>query len=244
MAEEEVVERDYEAEASKEGWAPQDQWKGDPERWKTAEQFVKDGEKIVPILKSKVDRLESRVNEVLASNKKFNEFTQRSIAKEKKEKESLIRELEAAKAQAITDGDGVAAVKADNDIQELRTEVQPDRPDPLVEEWLGENQWYKTNDKLAIFADGIAERIVNEGYTGKAYFNELTRRVKEAHPNEFENKNRSKPQPVETSGEKAVDSNERTFDKLPPDAKKAYKEFKRDIPGFTKEQFVDQYDWE
>jgi hypothetical protein len=242
----EVSERDWESEAAAEGWAPQDNWKGDPDKWKTAEQFVKDGEKIVPILKSKVERLDHRVEQLLESNKKLNEISQRTLEREKRENKRLIQELEDMRKQAITDGDGEAFAKADSQIRSLQEQDVPqeDGLDPLAEKWLSSNPWYASNDRLGAFADGIADRLRARGFTGQAYFDELTRQVHEAFPNEFENRNRKRASGVESGGEKASVSNTKTFDSLPSDAKAAYQQFKRDIPGFTKEQFVEQYDWE
>lgn len=241
------MERDFEAEARKQGWTPEEEWSGDPPKhgFKTAEQFIDDGEQITPLLKGKVERLESRVEQLLESNKKFNEFSQRSLDKEKKEKQLLVKELEAARKQAVTDGDGEAFDRADRQLDELREEpINTQGIDPLAKTWLESNPWYETNAKLAAYADGIADRLVAQGYTGKAYFDELTNEVKETFPDDFGNKKRSKPNSVEAGTEAVVNSDEHTFDNLPKEAKDAFKDFSRDIPGFTKEQFVEQYDWD
>lgn len=250
-----MSDRDYEAEARQDGWVPLDEWQGDPEQHKSAEQFVRDGEKITGILKSKVERyaaktedLEKRVQELLETNKQFGEFTKKAQERERKEKENLIKELQQARARAITDGDGEAAVKAEEDIQALR-ESQKETPahdniDPLGQEWLKSNDWYEKDDVLSAFADGIAERVVNEGYRGKAYYDELTRRTKEAFPQKFENGKRNKPASVEEGHEVDTGSNNRTFSDLPKEAKEMFKKFERDIPGFTKEMYLEQYDWE
>jgi hypothetical protein len=245
MNEEVKDDRDYEAEAKAQGWAPEEEWRGKPEDFKTAEQFIKDGENIPAILKSKVERLEGRVEELLDSNKKFNEFSQKSLEKERKEKEKAIAQLEDVRKQAVTEGDGEAFDRADKQINELREDIRPEPQelDPMAKRWLSANSWYETNDKLAAYADGQADRLIAQGYTGQAYFDELTKRVHETFPDEFGNKNRSKPNTVEDATPSSP-SSKHTFDNLPADAKEAYAQFKRDIPGFTKEQFVEQYDWE
>ena len=236
-------ERDYEAEASKEGWAPKENWKGPDEKWKTAEQFVKDGENITPILRSKVERLEGRVEQLLSSNKESNEYMQKSRDKDRKENERLIGELEVLRTQAVTDSDGEAFQRADSQIQELRSEPEVRQPDPVVDAWVGGNQWYGTNRKLTAFADGIADQLRATGYTGQAYFDELTKQVKETFPDDFGNPNRNRPSGVEDGGQEEGDSKSKTFNDLPNDAKVQYAAFKRDIPGFTKEQYVENYDF-
>lgn len=244
-------ERDYEAEARKDGWVPLDEWKGDPEQHKSAEQFVKDGEEITSILRSKVNRLEqksedleNRVKELLDTNKQFGEFTKKAQERERKEKEKLIDELKKVRAQAITDGDGEAAVKAEEDIQALReSQQEPVELHPIQKQWLEANSWYETDKILHAFADGIADQLAAQGYTGKAYFDELTRQVKETFPDKFSNDKKSKPAPVDEGHEAVIDSSQRTFSNLPKEAKEAFKRFQRDIPGFTKEQFLEQYEW-
>ena len=53
------------------GWAPREEWRGDPERWIDAEQFVHRGEEILPILRSTNRKLQDEVtalkNEVSAT---------------------------------------------------------------------------------------------------------------------------------------------------------------------------------
>ncbi len=59
-----VTERNFEAEARKEGWVSKEEWEAkgkDPSLHKDAKSFVEAGEKILPILKSKVDRLEKEL---------------------------------------------------------------------------------------------------------------------------------------------------------------------------------------
>lgn len=246
VVEEAVVdERDWEGEARAQGWAGAENWKGDPKDFKSAEQFVKDGEKIPAILKSKVERLENRVEQLLDSNKKFNEFSQKSLAKERKEKDKVIKELQAVRKQAVTDGDGDAFDRADQQINDLREEPEPTQElDPAAKQWLENNNWYQTNDTLAAFADGIADRLVGQGYTGQAYFDELTKRTQEAFPDQFKNKNRQKPNSVDGGTPPVKSSSGRTFNDLPKEAKAAYANFKRDIPDFTKDQYIEQYDWD
>lgn len=240
-------ERDYEQEARDDGWVPQDDWKGDPEKHVDAKTFVERGEKISGILKSKIGRLEDRIDSLTQSNAEFKKYTDKQLAREHEKNEKLIADLERAKAQAITDGDGAAAVQAEKDIQSLQKEVPRDANayNQLAQEWAAENPWYASNRKLGRFADGIADEIVAQGYQGKAYFNELTRQVREEFPEDFENPNRKKANVVEEGGTKEVsDSKAQTWANLPKEAKEAAKRFEKDIPGFTRDQFVSEYEWE
>ena len=239
-------DRDYEAEAIKDGWNPDFDGPGK----KDAQTFVEDGEKISGMLKSKIGRLEERIDSLTQTNADFKQYTDRQRKKDSDENKRLIGELEQAKAQAITDGDGVAAVKADREIQDLQTEAAPAQTDQtaynrIAQTWADDNKWYATNPKLGRFADGVAEQIASQGYTGQAYFNELTRQVKETFPEEFENPNRQKAGSVENGGAKAVDdSKAQTWANLPAADKAIANRFIKDMPNFTKEEYLAQYEWE
>ena len=244
--EERVDERNYEDEARKDGWVPLDEWKGDPEQHKSAEQFVRDGEKIAGILKGKLSKLESRVEELTESNRKFGEFTKKAQERDKQEREKLVKELEELRKQAVSDADGEAFAEADRRLTELKRVHDAPPINEVGERWLSSNQWYVKDERLAAYADRMADRLREMGYDdqSEAYFNELTARVKDAFPDDFGNKNRSRPNGVEAGAGAETDSKARTFDALPAEAKAEYEQFKRDIPGFTKADYVSNYDWE
>ena len=237
-------ERDYEAEAIKDGWNPNFDGPGK----KDAKTFVEDGEKISGMLKSKIDRLEERIGSLTDTNAEFKKYTDKQREKDHKENERLIAELEAAKAQAITDGDGVAAVKAEREINQLQVDPRPAADEAaynrMATQWATDNEWYATNKKLSGFANGIADDILREGYQGQAYFNELTRRVKDTFPEEFKNPNREKASSVETDGSSKGGSKAKTWANLPADAKAAAIRFENDIPGYKREDYVAAYEWE
>ena len=236
-------ERDYEAEAIADGWNPNFEGEGK----KDAKTFVEDGEKISGMLKSKIGRLEDRIDSQSHTFAEFKQYTDRQREKDAKENQRLVSELEKVKAQAITDGDGIAAVQADRDIQSLQVDEPQESKvySQMAQDWAADNKWYATNQKLGRFADGIADQIISQGYTGQAYFNELTRQVKETFPEEFKNPNRQKAGTVEDGGAKEVtDSKAKTWANLPEEAKAAAKRFERDIPGYDRKDYVANYEWE
>ena len=237
-------ERDYEAEALADGWNPEFDGPGK----KDARTFVEDGERISGMLKSKIGRLEERIDSLTHTNAEFKQYTDKQIKRERQEKEAAIANLEKVRAQAITDGDGLAAVQAEKDINTLqKEEVQSPNEaiQQMSQQWVTDNPWYASNKKLGRFADGIADQVIAEGFTGQAYFNELTRQVKEVFPEEFENPNRKKAGSVESGGDKTVDGSEaRTWANLPKEAKDAAKRFEKDIPGFKREDYLATYEWE
>ncbi len=240
-------ERNYEQEARQEGWRPQEEWKGDPEKWVDAETFVERGEKISGILKKKVETLEQRLERAEKANQKFGEYHKKTIEKERKNAEQQIQSLEKQLEQAVSEGDGQAFTRINNQINDLKQNVPTHDDDgftDLAQGWLSENQWYNNNQKLAIFADGVADRLRAQGFSGKAYFDELSRIVRDSFPEEFENPNRKREANVD-SGEPASDppAKKKSYKNLPADAKSACDEFV--AQGFmTREEYIEAYDWE
>jgi hypothetical protein len=238
-------ERNYEAEASEQGWTPKENWKGPEEKWTDAKTFVERGEKIAGILKSKVERLETKVESLTEANKKFGEYHKQTVETQRKKTAKRIAELEGQLAQSITDGDGQAYTVARNEIDDLKSQQQAPADDEaawnqMTQSWVAENRWYVENPKLAAYADGISDRVRAEGYTGQAYFSELSRRVHEDFPEAFENPKKSKANAVDEGGQKSTGSKAQTYDSLPADAKKACNDFVKQ--GFmTREDYVNQY---
>lgn len=243
-------ERDYEAEAKQQGWVPQEDFKGPDEKWTDAKTFVEKGEKIAGIATKRARELESLLNQTKETNQRLNDHYKKTLEKERKDHEKQIAALEARLAKAVTDGDGDTYVRLNRDLDNLRKDTPEDPTDlgrdeynRLAQTWATQNDWYGSNRKLTAFADGIASQVANEGYSGKAYFQELTRLVKEEFPDEFKNPNRSKANGVEAGGEKGGGSNKKTYASLPADAKAACDDFVKQ--GFmTREEYVAQYDWD
>jgi len=237
-------ERDYEKEALADGWNPNFEGEGK----KDAKTFVEDGEKISGMLKNKIGHLEERIDALTQTNAEFKQYTDKQRQNDAKENKRLVAELEAVKAQAITDGDGVAAVKAERDIQDLKVEDPSPQVDPelerLAREWGTANEWYGKDQELTEYAEFIYPRVIADGYTGKAYYDEMTRRVKSQHPEKFKNPNRNKAGSVESGGDKGGESKDQTWANLPAADKAVANRFIKDMPGFTKEQFLAEYDWE
>lgn len=248
-------ERDFEAEAKAEGWVPQDQYKGDPARFISAEDFVKRGETITPILnarlkkeREKVTDLERRFQEREGVFAEFQTFQEKALKKANEERAEAIAELEAARTKAVTDGDGQAFTQADAKLQKLREEEPPpkkeeQRDSPAVTAWKTENPWYGTDMELTDIADGLSNSVgrENPGLKGKAFLDKLTERVKAVVPKKFENPRRGEK--LVEDGNRKRSEKDKGYDDLPDDARKACEKFVKTIPGFTKEKYLSTYDW-
>lgn len=241
-------ERDWESEAKQQGWNPNH--KGD--NAVDAKTFVEKGERIVPLLQAKSNRQQIEIDQLKRSNKEFGEYHKQQREKDQAENKRLIAELETKRAAAVTEGDGAAFVQTDRQIRDLEQQQQEvpiqqsNGLDPTAQDWLSENQWYNTNERLQIYADGVADRIVQEGYVygSKGYFSELTRRVKDGNPGEFETQ-KTGSNSVEQGRQIDTESSNKakTYENLPADAKAAATKFARD-GLMSKEDYVAAYEWD
>jgi hypothetical protein len=242
-----MTDRDYVAEATEQGWKPEEDYTG--ENWADAQTFVERGEKIAGILKSKNDRLENRIARLESANKEFGEYKDGQLARSEARNKDLLAELKIQRAQAITDGDGAAFDKADREIESVRDNMgspptNGNQPNPLLDAWLINNDWYNKDPMLRAIADGVEGQVASEGYNGPAYFAEVTRRVKEMAPDSFGNKKRAGPPDVEAGGglDTKSDSDAHVYENLPPEAKAACDRFIAS-GHTTKESYCESYEW-
>jgi hypothetical protein len=250
----EVVEPNYEELAKADGWVPKDDWKGDPTRWADAKTFVERGATILPIVQAKyrktleaVDELKKKVGDLEAGNREFGEYHDKVVAREKAENERLITQLTAAREKAITDGDGQTFTKVDRELKEAeRAQAAPPKLPADTQAWLTENTWYQTDQVLRSFADGLSDLVKSENPTlrGRAFLDKLTERVQAEMPHKFKNSRREETITEGHERKQGSNSKAKTFDNLPEVAKAACARYERTIPGFTKEKYLSQYDWE
>jgi hypothetical protein len=248
------IEVDYESEARRQGWVPEEEWRGDekPKEFVDAQTFVERGKVFEERQKSENAALRSEIAEIKKTNREFKETQDRILQQEREAHKARIEQLEADREQAITEGDGAAFTKVDREINELREEepVDPGKleHDRMAQAWLDQNEWYTTNKKLHRYADGVAEELQREGYVGQAYFNELARRVREDMPAEFESP--KGPPAVEPGrGSGVSEPKPQSFEALDKASKSAFDRFfNAGYYGDNREkaqaEYLANYDWD
>ena len=249
--------RDYEVEARADGWAPEDEWKGDadkkPKEFVSAEEFVKRGEGIArnatrqkDKLADEVAQLQSDMEGMRATNAEYGRMRDDQLKREKKRTEDAIAELEETRAKAVTDGDGETFTKTDREIKELESQ-QPAETNPEAERmraaFQSQNDWYGTDEVMTGYADGIFQKIIKEGYEGQAYWNELAARTKKAFPDKFQNKARDEVG-YEAGGRQESDPKPKSWDALPADAKAACDRFIKSGIVKDRETYLTTYEWD
>lgn len=250
------MEKTQEEIARDDGWVPQEEWKGDPDNWISAEEFNERGKNIRPILqannarlKSQVESLNERIDQLLASNAEFKQFSDQQRALQQKRYEARIKELEAERAKAVSDGDGEAFARTEQELNQLKTQAQPQpKVAPELQQWLRDNSWYNPDSinydpVKASLVDGFSKKLEKDrpDLKGVAHLEACVESAMNEFPERF-GKVVKTPVETPTGGQKRGGG--KTFDDLPQEAKDACERFERDIPGFSREDYLKNYEWE
>lgn len=103
------IERDYEKEAREMGWVPETEFKGEKEKWKPADQFVQDGERILPIVRSQLKRereeRERDKADFAKRTERLEKMTEENLRVIRERHASEIAELRAQQRTAVEAGD-------------------------------------------------------------------------------------------------------------------------------------------
>lgn len=218
---------EVEAEASKMGWTPKDQFKGDPDKWRPADEFVERGKQMVPLLRAQVKKQERQIAELTSTTKQFAEFATKA---EKRGYDSALAALKAERAEAVANGDGAAFTRVDEQIEELKAEVAEktkvstkadDIDDPVFDEWKGRNAWLN-DPKMEAFGNASAQFLRSTGVTatGAEFLDMVTKEVKAKFPEKFENPRRASAPTVEGGTPAARKGGGKSFVDMPADARK------------------------
>lgn len=230
---EEVVDEpkelsDVEQKAEKMGWTPKDKFKGDPAKWRPADEFVERGENMLPIVKARVAQQAKEIEELKASMKQFGEYHNKT---EQRAYENALFTLKQQRADAIAAADGVTFDRVDEQIETLKKEIDAKNrkvevtkdtdSDPVYTEWLGRNKWAndpKMNDWA--YAHGKYLIEVGDAEPGIDVFEKVTKAAKVRFPERFENARRTAAPTVE-GGVPAARKGGKSYADLPADAKAA-----------------------
>lgn len=236
--------RDYEAEAKREGWKDLEAWTAagnDPERHRPAKDFVEAGEKIVPLMKAKLTRLEKKYATLEKSVQQERKATLEAMKAQNTAYEARVKE---ALAEAHDKGDGKKVVELQDKLdeakekgkeiaQELKAPVAQDPPEFL--EFLEGNDWYSTDEDLRDEADaiGLVIRRKNPELAADKFFAEVARKVKAAHPDKFGRKPPAPDASARSNG--GTDSKKKS---VPKEVMTQFEAMASVVPPKDREQFL------
>ena len=262
------VDHAIEAEARDYGWAPKENFKGPVEKWRPADEYIDwakqsgrlprgEFERVVkdlPVIKRENEALKTQLAEVKST---LNEYVEFSTKAEERAFKRAKGEIEAEITAAAQNADPEAARAAMAKLEALGTELP--KPvakvdtkasvavDPVIQDWISKEDWFNKSPVLNTYAtDVFGDLERNKPGMSKAEMLAETKRLTvEKFPEKFGiNPAREAAASVGTPrGEAPKRKIGKSYDDLPSDAKKACDKFVKQIPGYTREKYVQDYDW-
>lgn len=262
MAEEKKEENqvDMQAEETRArltGWTPEDEFKGDPDKWSDAEKWNDRADKIMPIMRVSNKRLESDLISTRAElenlKRVMNSIVKTNEKVSKRQYDRALETIRKEQAQAITDQDSTkfAELEKKKDALEKPQAARPQQgsqpgPHPEFQQWVVDNPWYTDDPERRAYADSQVPFVtqMNPQLMGRQFFDAVKKEVEGKFPDRFKNPNRKKKSSVDAGGDTRDGGGSKkgkTYADLPADAKKVCDGLVKDIPGYKKEEYVKDY---
>lgn len=244
-----------EVKARKEGWVPEEDFKGNAENWVDYREFNLRGE-----LMSRISEQSSIINHLTTDRNEAKETIKdltklQSQISERAYKEAL-KDLQEKKKVALKDEDFDGVVNLDEEISELKSQKPAPEEDEdtntqqntggtpqEIVDWLAkpEQAWYHTDITLRGITEGIAGTILleNPDIAPADLIKKVEAGLKKELPHRFNTNNSN--QDVDTGGE--FNSNNRqknktlTFDSLSQEQKDVARRFEK-LGVMTKKEYV------
>lgn len=205
--------RDMEVKARDMGWVPKHEWRGDPNVWRPAEDFVKRGEEVLPIVRSRLDRESARVKNLEAEistirdtyDERFRKLDGMTQVALNRQRAQIHQEYEAAKRRAVADGDmdryddlntkqhqALSSFNPEAEAEQYAPKPQPKQAaqpqvPQEVQEWTQRNSWFQRDEEMAAVASAHHGRLMKEmpGLTLAENLSRTEQYVKSKFPEKF-----------------------------------------------------------
>lgn len=134
--------------AAEMGWSPKDKWRGDPDAWRPAAEFLRSTVSVNKSLRAEIKDIKRSIDK-----------TTTQMAEEKFAK--LKASLEARFEDAVESGDKQAAREVSAELAKLEAQ-KPTGANP-EEAFAAENPWYGKDEDATAYAIGISRRLAAQG---------------------------------------------------------------------------------
>ena len=217
--------------AAKMGWSPRDQWRGDPNKWKPADEFVATTAEINSKLVTKLKTIEEQVSNI---NRVHQIATERALAEQR-------QKLLGERREAIEYGDVAKVDALDAELQALPATVQPQAPVPEAQPFIERHAaWFGKDQEATAWAQHRAGELANQGLSPARQLAVVERELGQYFPEYAQQeKPKPKPAPLTQPGSRSATPRGRTFNDLPKEAQEAAVYFEK--KGVSREQYVKSY---
>ena len=192
---------EMQAKAEKMGWIPPARYRGEPERFVDADEYVARGEQVLPIVRAQNQRLQEEVASLKANqaalqeslqkaNTALEEIEERHTVATVKAVEQAKKDLQKRLAEAHDAGDSAAIAEITGLMVDLNASSaepskkkepetkplpQPATVPPELKAWQEANPWFGTDKRKTALALGIAQELRDSGTTleGAAFYEKV-----------------------------------------------------------------------
>lgn len=190
---------EIEEKARRMGWKPQEEYKGDPDRWTDAETFVKVGEERIPVMKENYRKLEDKYKD-LENKVRAQEEYQKHMSKVQYER--AMKELQAKQRRAVEDADTEAYEQIEKQKEQIKNDYSPKQPEQNsppreVVEWTARNPWFNQDFRKTEAAKFYESKLLHLPLNER--LEEVSRRVEADFPSQPKQPVRKLPA-VESTG--------------------------------------------
>lgn len=216
--------------ASRMGWAPKEEWRGDPDRWKPADEFVANTADINAKLGNRLSNMEKQLETMGRTSARIAEQT---IAQER---QRLLEQRD----EAFDTGDKETFVKLDKKLSELTTETPTQDVPPETQAWVEKNgNWFGKDTEATNWAKSRAEQLAGQGLPPARQLAIVEKEARDFYPEHFEKpKAPASPAPLNQPGQRgAPKTSAKGFAQLPAEAKSAALDFEKN-GRCTKEEYA------
>lgn len=240
-----------EAKAKSMGWVPKEEFRGDPERFTDAAEYVRRGEEMLPIVRAENRRLQEQLNlqaqhqrqleaDARAAKEAVEALKQSNAAIAEQKRKDQQKEIRRQLAEARKAENTELELQLEEQLEELRqppkeepakqgTQQQQTAPaiDASTQQFMAENSWFGTDKRRTALAMAIGQELRNDpanaGLQGAAFYAKVKEEVFKEMPLPGQARQTSK---VESGSSRAGSSNGgggsgQTYSDLPADAKAA-----------------------
>lgn len=204
--------------ASEMGWRPKDEWRGDPDKWKPAHEFMR---ATVDVNRKVTNRLKGVEDQLATMARTSAQITEQALAKQR-------QEILDARKDAIDMGDHAAVDEADRALREL-PQFEPAAVIPSeVQDFKSRNTWFGQDKDATVWATNRAGELARQGISEARQVQIVEREAKGLFPELFpEAAPRAKPAPLNAPGNRGGKTAARGFSAMPSDAQKAALEYEK-----------------
>jgi hypothetical protein len=208
------------------GWTPKEEWHGEPEKWKPAEQFIRDGREIQQTTSRELRALREQMDRVAG-------VTSQIVTDKVAERDAYWK---AQFNQAVEDGDTEAANKLLD--QRPAAKVQTGA-DPSVASWVAKNEWFNKDPLAQTRAQELSNKLAHLPVPEQLA--QVERAIRKEFPEHFPAPAKQPPATQTGSSRAAAPGNRvKGFADMPAASQQAALEFER-LNKVPKEDFARSY---